>query len=88
MKIVFMGSIKEGMDERTIYIPSESVTSVEQVLRKVALKYPVFKDFLINVENGDVSNYMLMTVNGKVVDLKTTICQEDVLKIFLPLVGG
>ncbi len=89
LKILFHATFREVTGKREIEEKLEKITTVHDILDKMAKNYG--KDFnsIIDPKTNKISNEVLVMLNGR--SIRTTdliLKDQDVLIITLPLGGG
>ncbi len=89
LKILFHATFREVTGKREIEEKLEKITTVNDILDKMAKNYG--KDFssIIDPKTNKISNEVLIMLNGR--SIRTTdliLKDQDVLIISLPLGGG
>jgi MoaD family protein len=61
--------------------------TVGAVVNELVRQHPSVGDVIL--ENGELRQYIIITVNGQnTIDLETSVTEQDVIAIFPPIAGG
>ncbi len=71
-----------GMKELSI-----AGTTIRALLNELVQQKPSLGNMIL--QNGEIAPHIVITLNGKnVIDLETSVTEQDVIAIFPPIAGG
>jgi molybdopterin converting factor small subunit len=88
MKVLFFGTLEEIIGQKYLDIPYEQGMTIFNLFEWISDRFPKFRDFYEKISDEDLADYMLITIDGSIVNKENLLKENDLIKIFLPLSGG
>ena len=84
IKIIFFARLREimGIEQLDYELDRDQKTSVDNVLRSLAVEYPPLNDYISQ------GHLVMIAVNQQTTDIEKTLKSGDELAFFPPVTGG